>query len=267
MSKNRFAVSFIFSLLLAFCFAIPAKTNYKRNQYPAAQNEKFVIRSLVAIHSAQITYQVAYANGNYGTFENLRQADLVDSVMATGDKYGYRFTIFKTDYTATAAAGFYITATPRLYRKTGRNSFYIDEKGEIFGADKNGEAANASDPLIDSCFSGNERCAIRELRNIGGAEATYATTNNSGNYGTFNQLYNAGLISRNLAVGARYGYLFVSEVYPATATMPASFKIRATPANYGVSGVRSFYIDESGIIRGADKHGAYANADDPPIEE
>jgi hypothetical protein len=33
----------------------------------------------------------------------------------------------------------------------------------------------------------------------------------------------------------------------------------------GVTGVRSFFMDESAVIRGADRQGGPANQDDPPI--
>jgi hypothetical protein len=37
--------------------------------------------------------------------------------------------------------------------------------------------------------------------------------------------------------------------------------------HYGEMGIRSFYIDTSGIVRGADKNGAPADVNDPPVVE
>ncbi len=267
MSKKILAVFFSLSLMLAFCFAASAKTIYKSNQYPSVQSEKFVVSALLLIQGAQITYYSTSGNGNYGSLNDLRQAELIDSILASEEKYGYRFTVFKTDRTATTPAGFYLTATPRLYRKTGRRSFYIDENGEMRGADKNGGAATPADPIIDTCFSGNEGCAIRDVRTLHSAEITYQAISGNGNSGTLNQLYTAGLINQSLASGSNHGYNFTCTIVNATATTPASFKISAVPINYGVSGIRSFYIDESGVIRGADKNGAPADENDPAIQE
>jgi hypothetical protein len=44
-----------------------------------------------------------------------------------------------------------------------------------------------------------------------------------------------------------------------------SFEAVAVPAEYGKTGRLSFYVDESGKMRGADKAGAEATADDPEL--
>ncbi len=266
MSKNKLAI-LLLSLTFTFCFAATAKAIYKSNQYPSIQNEKFAIRALLTLHGAQVTYQATTGNGNYGSLKDLRQAYLIDEVTAAGDKYGYRFTVFKTDYTATTPAKFYVTATPRLYRKSGRRSFYTDESGEMHGADKNGAAATTADPVIDTCFSTNEGCSISNVRWLHSAQITYQATIGNGNYGTFNQLYAAGLISQRLANGSLYGYLFAYTIVDRTNNTAASFKISAVPANYGISGIRSFYMAADGVLRGADKNGAPADENDLPIGE
>lgn len=109
-----------------------------------------------------MTYQATAGAGTYGTLTELRQADLIDAALANGDKYGYIWVLSRTHRTATMPARFILTATPRLYPKSGRKSFYIDERGEIRGADKRGATANADDPLVDDCAMygslDNERC-------------------------------------------------------------------------------------------------------------
>ena len=45
-----------------------------------------------------------------------------------------------------------------------------------------------------------------------------------------------------------------------------SYELTATPVDYPDSGMRSFYVSEDGVIRGADKRGEAADADDPPIK-
>lgn len=149
MPKKLLAIIFLFSLTLAFNFETSAKTIFKNRRYPYVQNERFVLRALRTLHSAEATYQSTTGNGQFGSLVNLRQAELIDSALSAGDKYGYYFTLILVAQTATTPARFYLTATARRYRKTGRKSFYVDETGVIRGADKQGAAANDNDPPID----------------------------------------------------------------------------------------------------------------------
>jgi hypothetical protein len=45
------------------------------------------------------------------------------------------------------------------------------------------------------------------------------------------------------------------------------FELAATPTEYGKGGKRSFYMSETGKLRGGDKMGAPATAADPLIDE
>ena len=138
------------------------------------------------------------------------------------------------------------------------------------GVDKSGAAATIGDPIIDDCMlSGNssERCAIFSLRSIHSAQITYQSTTGGGLYATFPQLLNAGLLRQGLASGTAHGYVFSCTTIPSTAATSAFFKVTATPQNYGMTGRRSFYIDVDGVLRGADKNGASADENDPPIED
>lgn len=234
--------------------------------YPYIQNETFAVNAVRTLHSAQVTYQATAGNGNFGSLNDLRQASLIDTTIASGDKYGYRFAVQTMAGNGNTSASFVITATPQRYRKTGRKSFYINTSGTLRGADKNGAPATADDPIIENQCSRNEDCAISDLRTLHSAEITYQATSGNGNYGTINQLFVAGLVNELLARGYADGYNFNITFTVRTMTSEASFKITAVPINYGVTGIRSFYIDPSGVIRGADKQGAPATADDPPIE-
>ncbi|MCY7345165.1 MAG: hypothetical protein LH614_03010 [Pyrinomonadaceae bacterium] len=256
MSKKLFVIPFLFSLLLAFGSEAFANS--------PTQNERFVIRSLRTIGSAQATYAASTGNGNYGTLQNLGQANFIDSVLAEGLKYGYIYEIRRVLNTGTTPSSFYAAARPVSYRKTGRKSFYIDESGVTRGADRGGASATANDPIVENdCFP-NEECTIADLRGLFGAQNTYRGIGNE-NYGSLSELYAIGLIPAGLAGGLFHGYAFVCTVAPRTNNSDSTFKITAVPINYGATGVRSFYLDESGIIRGADKNGAPADANDPPI--
>lgn len=109
----------------------------------------------------------------------------------------------------------------------------------------------------------NEAGAILTLRTLFSSEATYQATTGNGNYGTIAELRKEKLIDYVLAEGHRYGYLFrVRQEKISSESPQASFEIVAVPREYGRTGKRSFYVDESGVIRYTDKKGAEANRDD-----
>ena len=233
--------------------------------------ERFVIKGITQVPGAEYTYLATYSNGNFGTLSQLYQAGFIDSALASGEKYGYRFAMSITPFSPGVPASFRLTATPISYPKTGRRSFYIDTNGELHGADKNGAAATENDPYIDSCVSyglaDNESCTIADLRLLHGAEMTYATTYGFNNYGTLRQLSEYSLIPSRLADGIEHGYSFIITTTVQTQQTPATFKIYATPLTYGVTGIRSFFIDTSGVILGADKNGLPSDENDPPIND
>ncbi len=259
MIKKLFAAALFCAVL--FTFQTSAKAFY-----PPAQNERFAIRTLQTLHSAEITYQATAGNGEFGSLNSLSVFNLIDTVLASGNKYGYRFVIEKTGRTANAPATFTITATPQRYGKTGRQSFYIATSGDIRGADKRGALATADDPILENICLPNEECTISNLRRLYGAEVTYQSTYGNGNYGTLNQLAAVGFVNELLARGYANGYNYTIAFTPRTATSEATFSISAVPITYGVTGFRSFYIATDGVIRGADKQGEPATADDPVIE-
>ena len=112
----------------------------------------------------------------------------------------------------------------------------------------------------------NERFVIRAMQQIAAAQYTYNATDGNGNYGTFADLERVGFIDSALASGFKYGYVFAMQTVASYPNHPATFTVTATPQRYGKIGRTSFYIATSGTIRGADKHGATAAADDPIIE-
>ncbi len=259
-------ISFLLCLLLFSQFAV--NNNIAQLNNTRYFNERLVVNALRTIQSAQATYQATIGNGSYGSLSNLRQAGWIDEVLASGEKYGYSFALNKTDWTGgTTPPRYSVTGTPRTYRKNGRRSFYIDESGELRGADKNGALATAADPWIDWCLAyESEKCVISDLRNIHSAQMTFQATTGNGNFGNFKELSAAGLVGRMLASGAIHGYRYTLTSVVRTSTTPAFFKISAIPERYGATGTRSFYMDIDGVLRGADKNGEPADENDPPID-
>lgn len=247
-------ITFLFFFIYIFI------SNIQANNSPILNNERFTINALNTINGAQATFKSF--NTTFATLQQLRDEDLIDPVLATGEKYGYVFSVTLVTNPSNQSTGFQVLAVPQRYGRSGRRSFYLDESGVIRGADRQGAPANADDlPIPVNC---GESGAINLMRVLNGAQATYYSFSN--NYGTLIQLAKSGLIGEYLADGENCGYLYAVSISPRTGNVPANFQVRATPQQYGVAGIRSFYIDETGILRGADKGGGKADVNDPPIE-
>ena len=59
----------------------------------------------------------------------------------------------------------------------------------------------------------------------------------------------------------KYGYKFQMT------TNSTGFEAVATPLEYGKSGKRSFFIDQSGVVRGDDHGGGPASIADKPVNQ
>lgn len=108
----------------------------------------------------------------------------------------------------------------------------------------------------------NEAGAITSLQTLFSAEATYQATAGNGDYGTLEELREQKLIDVLLAAGHRYGYLFRIRREKRSAESQSSLEITAVPRTYGRTGLRSFFVDETGLIRAVDKKGIEANLTD-----
>jgi hypothetical protein len=101
----------------------------------------------------------------------------------------------------------------------------------------------------------NETAAIARLRAIAAAEARYQVES-GGSYGTLDQLIEKRYVN-NPSQGKLTGYRFEVQV------RPGSFQVTAVPEKFGVTGSRSFYVDEANVLHAADKKGAPATVSDP----
>ncbi|HKS80011.1 MAG TPA: hypothetical protein VJR23_00770 [Candidatus Acidoferrales bacterium] len=77
----------------------------------------------------------------------------------------------------------------------------------------------------------------------------------------------ASLLDAQTAAGEKGGYRFRYRNASAADADTPSFELTATPAEYGKSGRKSFFMDTSGKIHAADKHGAMAAASDPIMSD
>jgi type IV pilus assembly protein PilA len=124
-------------------------------------------------------------------------------------------------------------------------------------------AAIAIPNLLASRRAANESSAIASIRTIGTAQATYLSTagNNTGYAADLPALKTAGLIDSVLgsATGVKTGYTFVG----ASAAGSVTYTTTATAVS-GNTGTRSFFSNETGVIRA--KTGAGAAVGDNPIQ-
>ena len=122
----------------------------------------------------------------------------------------------------------------------------------------------------------NERDAIRTLKEVAKAIETYRRTytklpGSLSNLGPpakgASTSAAAGLVDAELAAGSKSGYAFRYVIVGASAVgAPARYALAATPLIYGTTGRRSFFVDENGLIHGADRQGTLAGPSDPRIE-
>jgi hypothetical protein len=77
----------------------------------------------------------------------------------------------------------------------------------------------------------------------------------------------AGLMDLELAEGKKDGYVFRYVIVGAnTSGAPAKYEIAVMPAEYGRSGLRSFFYDLNGVTHAGDHRGALGNSSDPKLE-
>ena len=101
--------------------------------------------------------------------------------------------------------------------------------------------------------SDRAEATVKEIRS---AEAAFKKTN--GRYGTLDELAAAGLIDSSLRGGAKSGYRFHIDAEK------ESYRATATSTEHEEHGSWSFYLDESGVVRGRCCQGQ-ADASDPAV--
>ena len=117
--------------------------------------------------------------------------------------------------------------------------------------------------LLASRRAANEGSAIYSLRQISEAEAMYHS--NFEKYATLEELATQGLINPGLGSGTRNGYNFTVELTTDEMNV-AGFAAVAVPETYRSSGMRSFYVDETTVIRAGDNHGGPSTKMDDPLD-
>ena len=138
-------------------------------------------------------------------------------------------------------------------------------------------AAIAIPNLLRSRMAANEASAVGSIRTINTSAVTYSSTYPAAGYPpTLVSLgpsaaagacvavpATACLIDSVLAAGSKSGYTFQWSSDGATPSV--GYSITAIPISVGTSGQRSFFSDQSGVIR-YQTTGAAPTATDPPLQ-
>jgi prepilin-type N-terminal cleavage/methylation domain-containing protein len=112
-----------------------------------AANEGSAQSSMRTINSAQAVYQSTGGNGGFGTLDDLRTADLIDTNLGVAPfkKSGYTFVCAAANISAGPPAIYFATAVPSSTSsgtRTGHHSFTITEAGILRGKITDTAAAN-----------------------------------------------------------------------------------------------------------------------------
>ncbi len=103
-----------------------------------------------------------------------------------------------------------------------------------------------------------EMSATYALYEIQTAEVTFKEEKEKGRYGTLEELMAEKILDKGFA--ERLGYRIELNA------SGEKFDVTATPREYGKTGRRSFFLDETGSMRAADHKGKPATAADPPVD-
>lgn len=266
----------------------------QQDSISVSTNEGRAMKSLRWLHGVEETYKATVGPGEYADLKQLYEANLVDKELASGIKDGYRFVVAIKKGTLSSPPSFELLARPVEYGKSGKRSFYMGLDGVLFTSEvkdapisemrpfatgtgearPNTAAANVptgEEPTGEENPAGdinaNEAAIISLLKAIHTAETTYKTKAGNGQYGTLEQLEKQELLAKGRAATIQHGYVLTVTVRPGQTDLPPGFMISVAPETYGISGRRSFYIDHSGTLRGADKEGGPADGADPVIEK
>ncbi len=98
-------------------------------------------------------------------------------------------------------------------------------------------------PTAEDEVEDNETNAISSVKKIVNAQFDYSEGSGRGYAITLVDLRSRGLIDSALESGVKDGYVF------SMGSFGSVFTVNATPMTYGSTGTRSFFSDESGVIR------------------
>jgi hypothetical protein len=111
----------------------------------------------------------------------------------------------------------------------------------------------------------NEQSAMYHLRMVHSWQENFKTAEGKGKYGNLDDLIVPAAREGSWTPFSKSDLEQLSYKIEIN-TSGEKFQATATPKQYSKSARRSFFIDESGVLRGADHRGEPANANDPPVD-
>ena len=135
-------------------------------------------------------------------------------------------------------------------------------------------AAIAIPSLLRSRMSANEASAIGACKTVVGGETDYNNNSNPHTYmGTFACLGSGAgagdvaFVDGSISSGIKAGYTFtLVSGGSVNANSWWAWSCACWPINYKNTGVRSFYVDQSGVVRGSDIGGPVGAMYMPPYD-
>jgi hypothetical protein len=118
--------------------------------------------------------------------------------------------------------------------------------------------AGISDETNQTPLVRNEQMTRSALLMIANSETIYRQNQGKGQYGSLEQLADQQLVSKNMF--RDYGYRFELIV------SGSKFTATAVPNEYNKTGRLSYFVDETGVVRGGDHGGAPATAADNAVQ-
>lgn len=120
-------------------------------------NEQQALSDLKAISAAVEAYRTTYSRlpesfGKlaHGAKASADSAGLLDPELVGGEHSGYRFRMVIVGASDLGAPAQYeLSATPAVYGRTGRLSFFRDSRGKYHAADHRGAVGHSLDPAVD----------------------------------------------------------------------------------------------------------------------
>lgn len=142
--------------------------------------------------------------------------------------------------------------------------------------------------IFSSRRAANGASAVSSMRVLSQTQATYATGTGNQNYGTPQDLFREEMIDSSLAAACiptpttpsrggippepfkpKSGFVFDVNIVLAGGATPPSFQVQGHPLNasgVGRDGDRTFYVDNSGVIRASNDPEILADFNSSPIQ-
>ena len=117
-----------------------------------AANEAAAVKTLRSIAEQQMLYYNAHQRSSFGTFEEMRKENLLDSRFdgATPVVDGYVYTMKVIPKSTSSQAGYTINADPQVptgVSATGKNFYYVDSDTNTIHVNANQQATETDPPI------------------------------------------------------------------------------------------------------------------------